>query len=73
MINSTMYLVGKRRNSNIYEEGAMSCQTCRKLIINSGIKYVIVRISKTEYIKVDVQEWIENDDLLERYNNILSK
>ena len=65
MLNSTMYLVGKRKDSNIYEEGAMSCQTCRKLIINSGIKEVIVRKSKTKYIKVSVDKWIENDDLLE--------
>ena len=37
---------------------------CRKMIINAGIKEVIVRISKTKYIKVNVQEWIDNDDLL---------
>ena len=38
---------------------------CRKMIINSGIKKVIVRTSETEYIEVDVDEWIKNDDLLE--------
>jgi len=38
---------------------------CRKLIINSGIKKVIVRTSDSEYIEVDVDEWIQNDDLLE--------
>ena len=65
MIDSTMYLVGKRKDSETYEDGAMSCQTCRKLIINSGIKDVVVRTSNREYIKVNVNEWIENDDLLE--------
>ena len=65
MIDSTMYLVGRRKDSDQYEEGAMSCQTCRKLIINSGIKNVIVRISKTEHVNIEVKEWIENDDLLE--------
>ena len=65
MLGSTMYLVGKRNDDAIYEEGAMSCQTCRKLIINAGIENVVVRISKNEYIKVDVKEWIENDELLE--------
>ena len=35
------------------------------MIINSGIKKVIVRTSETEYIEVDVDEWIQNDDLLE--------
>lgn len=65
MIGSTMYLVGKRKDTKEYEKGAMSCQTCRKLIINAGIQNVIVRISKTDYIEVNVQEWIENDELLQ--------
>ena len=64
MIGSTMYLVGKRTESNKYEEGAMSCQTCRKLIINAGIEKVIVRNSKNEYICVDVNDWINNDEIL---------
>ena len=65
MIASTMYLVGKRKDEKKYEEGAMSCQTCRKLIINAGIKEVIVRISKKDYVKVNVDDWIEQDDLLQ--------
>ena len=60
-----MYLVGKRNENDIYEEGAMSCQTCRKLIINAGIDKVIVRSSKTKYIEVNVDEWIQKDELLE--------
>lgn len=64
MLDSTMFLVGRRKDDKKYEEGAMSCQMCRKMIINAGIKEVIVRISKTKYIKVNVQEWIDNDDLL---------
>ena len=47
-----------------YEEGAMSCQTCRKLAINAGIEKVIVRISNEEFIEVDVNEWINNDEIL---------
>lgn len=66
MIDSTMYLVGIRKDTNTYEEGANSCQTCRKLIINAGIKNIVVREkSKSEYIMIDVDEWIKNDDLLE--------
>lgn len=65
MIGATMYLVGKRKETSEYEEGAMSCQTCRKLIINAGIETVIVRTSKDKYICVDVNEWIKNDELLE--------
>ena len=39
---------------------------CRKLIINAGIKQVIVRDGNDDGYKIiDVQEWIDNDDLLE--------
>ena len=66
MIDSTLYLVGIRKESGEYEEGANSCQMCRKLIINAGIKEVIVRIKNKEtYLKIDVNDWIKNDDLLD--------
>ena len=42
----------------------MCCQMCRKLIITSGIKEVIVRNTKLEYVKVNVDDWIKSDDLL---------
>lgn len=38
---------------------------CRKLIINSGIQEVYVRIDKEKYIKFDVEDWIKNDEFLE--------
>lgn len=65
MLGSTMYLVGRRKDNNKYEEGAMSCQMCKKMIINAGIKKIIVRVTRSKYIEVDVDEWIKNDDLLE--------
>ncbi len=65
MIGGTLYLVLYRVDNKDYDPGANSCQMCRKLIINSGIKKVIVRTSNTEYIEVNVDEWINNDDLLE--------
>ena len=37
---------------------------CRKFIIKAGIEKVIVRINKTEYKTYLVQDWIENDELL---------
>lgn len=66
MIGSTMYLVGKRVDTGVYEPGANSCQMCRKMIINAGIKEVIIRgINNKEYLVVNVEDWINNDDLLE--------
>lgn len=69
MIGATMYLVGKRVDTGEYEPGANSCQMCRKMIINAGIKEVIIRgATKDEYLVVDVEDWIKNDDLLEGRN-----
>lgn len=65
MIGATMYLVGRRKDNDVYEEGAMSCQMCRKLIINAGIKEVIVRVTKKKYKVVNIEEWIKNDQLLQ--------
>ena len=64
MIDSDLYLVGVRKDTGNYEEGASPCQMCRKLIINSGIKHVYVRIDKSNYGVINVADWIENDDLL---------
>ena len=61
-----LYLAGVRKDTGEYEEEADSCQLCKKMIINSGIKQVIVRQNnKIGYKVIDVQEWIDKDDLLE--------
>ncbi len=65
MIGSSLYLVGIKKDSNEYEEGASPCQMCRKLIINAGINTVYARINKTEYAEFDVEDWINQDDLLD--------
>ncbi len=65
MIGSSLYLVGVKKDSNEYEEGASPCQMCRKLIINAGIDTVYARINKNEYVKFDVDDWIKQDDLLD--------
>ena len=66
MIEGTMYLVGIRKDTKEYEQGANSCQTCRKMIINAGIKEIIIKAENDNgYEIINVQEWIEKDDLLE--------
>lgn len=65
MLGATMYLVGVRKDNGEYEPGANSCQMCRKLIINAGIEKLIVRgKNQNEYLVVEVEEWVQNDDLL---------
>ena len=41
------------------------CLMCAKMIINAGIKEVVVRNTKEEYTVIDVNEFIVNDDSLD--------
>ena len=65
MIGATLYLVGKDAKTGEYVENANSCSMCKKLIVNSGIKNIIIRDSKDKFREINVEECIENDDSLE--------
>jgi len=43
------------------ESNATSCKMCKRIIINAGIKQVIVRDTKDTYRIIDVQSWIDNN------------
>lgn len=64
MIGSTLYLVGLESDGK-YVLNANPCMLCKKMIINAGIKNVIIRDTKDKYRIIDVDEYIENDDSLE--------
>ncbi len=64
MIGSTMYMVGLDAKSGELVENATSCAMCKRMIINAGIKEVIVRDTPNEYRIINVGQWIENDDSL---------
>ena len=40
-----------------------SCM-CRRLIINAGIKTVVVRNTREDYVVYDVEDWVREDDIL---------
>lgn len=65
MLGGTLYLVQYRTETEEYEENPGCCQMCRKMIINSGIVKVVVRINEEKYQEIDVNDWIKHDDLLE--------
>ena len=44
---------------------ATSCPMCRRMIINAGLRRVVIRNTKTEFTVVQVQDWIDQDDTLE--------
>ncbi|MBO5955507.1 MAG: cytidine deaminase [Clostridia bacterium] len=65
MIDSTLYLVGKDYNTGELVENTSSCSMCKRMIINAGIKQVVIRDTATEYHIVDVEEWVKNDESVE--------
>ncbi len=64
MLGSTLYLVGKEASSGEYVKNTCSCSMCKRLIINAGIKNVIVRIDNDNFKVIDVSNWIDEDESL---------
>lgn len=63
MNDATLYLVGRN-----YDDGTLTdadcCTLCKRMVINAGIKMVIVRLADGASKCIDVNDWIENDDTL---------
>ena len=64
-IGADLYLVGHDARTGEILQDATSCSMCRRMIINAGIKRVVVRNSRQEFTIVPVQDWIDQDDTLE--------
>ncbi len=65
MIGSTLYLVGKDAKTGEYVENACACSMCKRMIINAGIKKIIIRNTKEKFTAIYVDEWIQNDESLD--------
>ncbi len=65
MIGSTLYLVGLEAETGEIVANSCCCSMCKRMVINSGIKEVVIRDTQDEYRKIDVSQWIDNDESLE--------
>ena len=65
MIGGTLYLVGRDAASGALLHDTTSCAMCRRMIINAGLRRVVIRNTETEFTVVPVQDWIDQDDTLE--------
>ncbi|MBQ3277451.1 MAG: cytidine/deoxycytidylate deaminase family protein [Oscillospiraceae bacterium] len=66
MMGATLYLVGRDSETGEYNPDTTPCSMCRRLIINAGIARVVCRVGEGEYTVTDVDEWIRQDDSLEK-------
>lgn len=61
MIGSTLYLVGKNAATGELVPDASSCAMCKKMIINAGIEFVVVRHTRQDYSLVEAQQWVAEE------------
>lgn len=64
MLDADMYLAGIDAKTGELVSGACCCMMCKRLVINAGIKRVIVRETEDTYTVYNTSDWIENDDSL---------
>lgn len=64
MLGATLYLVGKEVSSGEFVKNTCSCAMCKRLIINAGIKNIVVRIDNINFHIIDVNDWIKDDESL---------
>ena len=63
-LGATLYMACRNPKTGELIPDSTSCSMCRRLIINAGIKRIVIRDTKTDYRVVEVQDWIDNDDSL---------
>ena len=63
-LGSTLYLAGREAKTGELLHDATSCSMCRRLVINAGLKEVVIRRTATAFDVVDVADWVAEDDLL---------
>ena len=64
MIGATLYLVGINKRNGKYVNDNEPCSFCKRMIINAGIKEVVMRDEKDKYRVESVDNWIKNDDTI---------
>lgn len=65
MIGATLYLVGLEADTGELVANSCCCSMCKRMVINSGIKDVVIRDTESDYRVISVQDWIDNDESLE--------
>ena len=64
MLDADLYLACTDPKTGESIGGTTSCQMCKRMVINAGIKRVIVRETATEYSIYPVEDWVTHDDSL---------
>ena len=63
-LGATLYLSCTDPKTAELLSGTNCCAMCQRMIINAGIKEVIIRDTEDTYRIINVDKWIANDDTL---------
>ncbi len=63
-IGGDLHLAGHDARTGEILHDATSCSMCRRMIINAGIRRVVIRNTREEFTVVPVQNWINEDDTI---------
>ena len=63
MIDSTMYLAGVEPDGS-YVSNSCCCSMCKRMVINAGIKEVVIRDDHDNFRIIPTKDWIEDDESL---------
>ena len=64
MLGATLYMCCTDPRTGEIMPNTCSCPMCKRVLINAGIKTLIVREDKENYTEYNVEDWVENDDSL---------
>ena len=64
MLGATLYMVCVDPKTKQVQAGTSSCMMCKRLVLNAGIRTVVVRDTADSYREIDVASWITDDDSL---------
>ena len=64
LIDSTLYLVGMEKSTGEIVRDSCCCAMCKRMVINAGIKNVVIRDTMDDFRIIDVNSWVENDESL---------
>ena len=62
MIDSTLYLVGIEKSTGEIVANSCCCSMCKRMVINAGIKNVVIRDTYDDFRIIDVNSWVEDDE-----------
>ena len=64
LIDSTLYLVGLEASTGEIVANSCCCSMCKRMVINAGIKQVVIRDTRDDFRIIDVNDWVLDDESL---------